>query len=546
MILKKNINVVLLRNYSLWAILGSNEKIAPFVQNNATNVTQTIMDLGKDKTIIRPPVVTVMGHIDHGKSTLLDYIRKTKIVEGEAGGITQRLSAYEVVHVDSSNKERKITFLDTPGHEAFQHLRSQGSGVADLAILVVAADDGVKPQTLEAYRAIEEAGIPFLVAISKMDKTNADVEHAKASLLEHGIYLEGMGGSVPYVPIDSKTGTGIPELLDLLLLAADLEELTGDPTIPATGAVIESHCDAKRGISATLIIQNGSLSSGAYIVAGTAYAPLRIIEDFLGNKIESAQFSTPITVVGFSENPQAGEIFSVVPDKKTALEEVKKHALTCEKVKKMQHLAEDDDRFCLPVIIKTDVVGSLEAIKHELNKYEDEKTFIHVIYEGVGTVAEGDVKYASGDKNTIIIGFNVSVDGAAQELAERMNVEIATFSIIYDLADWLGDAIHARRPKVKGEKVLGVGKVLKSFSFSKKSQTIGCRVEEGELSIQDRIIVKRGDEELGRGKITTLKSGASDTARITEGNDCGLQMEVTLDDEPKYNDTIVSYTITEE
>jgi translation initiation factor IF-2 len=504
------------------------------------------MNSKNDKIIVRPPVVTVMGHIDHGKSTLLDYIRKTKVVDGEAGGITQHLSAYEVVHVDSAKNERTITFLDTPGHEAFQHLRSRGSGVADLAILVVAADDGVKPQTMEAYKAIEEAGIPFLVAISKIDKSNADIERTKASLLEHGIYLEGMGGSVPFVPIDSKSGTGIPELLDLLLLAADLEELTGDPTIPATGSVIDSRCDPKRGISATLIIQNGSLTSGQYVVAGTTYAPLRIVEDFLGNKIDTAQFSAPITVVGFSENPPVGEIFTVVNDKKSALELIKTNALTCEKVKKMQHVAEDDTRFCLPVILKTDVVGSIDAIKHELSKHEDERTFIHIIHEGIGTIAEGDVKYASGNKSTIIIGFNVGVDNASQELAERMGVEIATFSIIYDLADWLTEAIQARRPKVKGEKVLGVGTVLKSFSFTKKQQTIGCRVEQGELSVKDTIVLKRGDEELGRGVITTLKSGASDTSKIHAGNDCGLQMTVALEDEPKYNDTIVSYIITEE
>lgn len=504
------------------------------------------MSLPTNNRIKRPPVVTVMGHIDHGKSTLLDYIRKTKIVDGEAGGITQHLSAYEVEHTDSQGEKRVITFLDTPGHEAFQHLRSRGSGVADLAILVVAADDGVKPQTLQALKAIEEANIPYLVAISKIDKNNADVEKTKSSLVEHGIYLEGMGGAISYSLIDSKSGKGIPELLDLLLLATDLEELTGDPTIPATGTVIESHCDAKRGISATLIIKDGTLETGAYVVAGQAYAPLRIVEDFLGKKIKNASFSTPIMVVGFSENPPVGETFTTVQTKKEALEmtHVVKLALHSNKAPSNGSNG-DDSKFNLPVIIKTDVVGSLEAIKHELRKHEDERTVIQIIHEGVGKIAEGDIKYASGDKDTIIIGFNVGTDNAAKELAERTGVEISQFSIIYELTDWIQGAIEARRPKIRRDEVLGTAKILKCFSFTKKAQTVGCRVETGELSVKDRIILKHGDEELGRGRIVSMKSGKSDTSKVSADNDCGLQIEVSLESEPVYNDTIVAFVVTE-
>ncbi|KKS38879.1 MAG: Translation initiation factor IF-2 protein [Parcubacteria group bacterium GW2011_GWD2_42_14] len=504
------------------------------------------MTANANKCIKRPPVVTVMGHIDHGKSTLLDYIRKTKIVEGEAGGITQHLSAYEVEHTSSSGEKRLITFLDTPGHEAFQHLRSRGSSVADLAILVVAADDGVKPQTLQALKAIEEANIPYLVAISKIDKNNADIEKTKSSLVEHGIYLEGMGGSISYSLIDSKSGKGIPELLDLLLLATDMEELTGDPTVPATGTVIESRCDPKRGISATLLIKNGSLKTGAYVVAGQAYAPLRIVENFLGNKIHEATFSTPIMVVGFSENPPVGATFITVPTKKEALEVA--HAVQLSSISNKvtnSEVSESTDRYNVPVIIKSDVVGSLEAIKHELRKHEDENTSIHIIYEGVGKIAEGDIKYASGKKDTIIIGFNVGTDSAAQELALRVGVEIMHFSIIYELTDWIQGAIEARRPKIRREKILGTAKILKCFSFTKKAQTVGCRVETGELSVKDRIIIKKGDVELGRGRILSMKSGKTDTSRVGENNDCGLQMEVALETEPVYNDSIIAFTVTE-
>jgi translation initiation factor IF-2 len=412
---------------------------------------------------------------------------------------------------------------------------------------MVAADDGVKPQTLEALKAINDAKIPFLVAISKIDKSNADLEKTKSSLLEHGIYLEGMGGDVPYVPIDSKSGTGIPELLDLLLLAADLEELTGDPTIPATGSVIESHCDAKRGISATIIIKNGILRTGDYIVAGEAYAPLRIVENFLGKKITEAKFSSPVMVTGFSENPPVGAQFSIEKNKKLAIDKTKENAQVEKVVRDMSSGAmSGDTRYSLPIILKSDVVGSIDAIKHELKKHENERTLLQVIHEGVGNIAEGDVKYASGNKDAIVIGFNVGVDTPAKELAERMDIEIATFSIIYDLADWLAGAIKSRRPKVRGEKELGKATVLKSFSFSKKTQTVGCRVDSGEFTVKDQIIIKHGDEELGRGRIVSLKSGATDTSKITAGNDCGLVMEVNLEKEPKYNDTITAFIVTEE
>ncbi len=494
--------------------------------------------------IPRPPIVTVMGHIDHGKSTLLDYIRKTKVVDSEAGGITQHISAYEVEHVTPAGETRRITFLDTPGHEAFQHLRSRGSSAADLAILVVAADDGVKPQTLEALKAIEQAGIPYLVAISKIDKNNADIERAKSSLVEHGIYLEGMGGSVPYVPISSKTGEGVPALLDLLLLAADLEELTGDPDAPASGLVIESHCDARRGVSAVLVIKDGSLRAGEYVVAGTASAPLRIMEDFLGKKVDHATFSSPLMVVGFTDTPPVGQPFTTVPTKKDAQRLVQAFALD-QHVVSEAIAADEDGAYVLPVIIKSDVVGSIEAIKHELKKREDERTHIRVIHEGVGAIAEGDVKLATGSKDTIIIGFNVGADAAAQEMADRLDVELARFAIIYELADWLPGAIAMRRPKLRGERELGRAKVLKTFSFTHKVQTVGCRVESGTLSAHDRIKLLRGDTEYGRGTVATLKSGKSDASRVEAGTDCGAQLHCELETQPSFGDVLIAYTVAE-
>lgn len=506
--------------------------------------THTMMQPNQHTLVPRPPIVTVMGHIDHGKSTLLDYIRSTHITDTEAGGITQHISAYEVHHKTPQGELRTITFLDTPGHEAFQHLRSRGSQVADMAILVVAADDGVKPQTMEAFRAIQESGIPYMVAITKIDKPNAHIERAKSSLVEHGIYLEGMGGDIPYVSVSSKTGENIPALLDLLLLMADMEELTGDPTIPAEGLIIESHCDPKRGISATIIIRNGILHTGEYVVAGNAYAPLRIVEDFLGQRIESASFSSPLNVVGFSDIPPVGAPFVTVANKKSA---VRIAGVTTETIETAQDISDcnTDNVFVLPVIIKSDVVGSIEALTHELRKQENERTQIRVIHTGIGAVSESDLKTAIGGKDTVVVGFNVGVDLPAQELAERYNIEVARFSIIYDFVDWIPGVIEARRPKIRGEVEIGRAKVLKCFSFARKQQTIGCRVVSGKLGARDRIRVFRGDVEIGRGHVESLKSGKSDVSQITAVNDCGALIHVDMDTQPSYDDVLVAFTVCE-
>lgn len=503
------------------------------------------MQASSHSLIARPPVVTVMGHIDHGKSTLLDYIRKSAVTETEAGGITQHLSAYEVEHTTPSGEIRRITFLDTPGHEAFQHLRSRGSSTADLAILVVAADDGVKPQTLEALKAIEEAKIPYLVALTKIDKENVNIERAKASCLEHGIYLEGLGGTVPYVPISSKTGEGIPALLDILLLAADLEELTGDPSAPASGLVIESHCDPKRGISSALIVKDGTVQKGEYIVAGPAMAPVRILEDFRGKTIARATFSSPVMVVGFSDIPPVGAHFVTVPDKKTAQAAVKESLQQAHALLHVDGPAAEHGRFQIPVVIKTDVVGSLEAIVHELRKFEDEKTEVRVVREGVGAVTEGDIQCASGNTKTLVIGFNVGADSAALDLAERMGIEIASFGIIYEISDWFAAAIAARRPTTKGKVVHAKVQVLKCFSYAKKAQTIGCRVLSGTLSVKDRVQFAPSDGDIHYGHVVSLRSGKTEVPKVEAGNDCGAQIEIDLPYELAHGHDLEAFTMVE-
>ena len=326
----------------------------------------------KDSAIIeRSPVIVIMGHIDHGKSALLDFIRKSNVVEGEAGSITQHTSAYEVEHKTKDNKVKKITFLDTPGHEAFSDMRSRGAIVADIAVLVVSAEDGVKSQTIEALNAIKVAEIPYIIAINKIDKSGSDVEKTKTSLLENEIYIEGYGGDIPYVPISAKTGKGVPELLDMMILVAEMSEISGSTDKLAEGTVIEANVDPQKGISATLIIKDGTLKKGMCVASGISYAPVRIFENFLGKKIDSASFSSPVTIVGWNKLPQVGETFKTFKKKKEAdiyAANFKLKEQTKSITDTQEETVEEENKefFCIPIILKTDVSGTLNAVMQEI------------------------------------------------------------------------------------------------------------------------------------------------------------------------------------
>lgn len=478
----------------------------------------------QNKKQVRPPVVAVVGHIDHGKSTLLDYIRKTSIVEKEAGGITQHLSAYEVMHEGKETGERSITFLDTPGHAAFQKMRARGLEVADVAILVVSAEEGVKPQTLEAVRLIRETKIPFIVAINKIDKPSSNVEKTKASLIENEIYLEGMGGDVPSVPISAKRGDGIPELLDLILLAADLAELSFDPSVPGSGTVIEAHIDARKGTTATLIIREGTVESGSYIVAGESLAPVRIMEDFLGRKLKTATAGRPVQIVGFSSLPETGIPFSVVSSKKEA-----ESAVAAARTERMQATAptkqssgEEEQKPYLPIVIKSDVAGTIDAIEHEVQKLPQEKMDIRIVGKGVGAISEGDVKMAAGGAgNGIILGFNVKVEPIAKDSAERLGIRIDVFDVIYRLTEELSRIVLERTPKKEEEEQKGMSKVLKVFSESKAGIVLGGRVEDGVLSQGDQVQILRRDVEIGRGTIESLQAQKSSVKKVDAGSEFG-------------------------
>lgn len=485
--------------------------------------------MAKSKTqqaniVKRPPVVVIMGHIDHGKSTLLDYIRKTNIVDSEAGGITQHLSAYVVEHTTKEGSKEKITFLDTPGHAAFQKMRLRGADVADIAILIVSAEDGVKPQTLEALASIKAAGIPYIVAINKIDKPAADVPRTQASLIENEIYIEGMGGDIPFALISAKSGTGVDELLDLIILAADLAELKADTNANAEGTILEGHMDTQRGTSVTMIITNGTLRSGSYVVSGTVFAPVRIMEDFLGRPIKEASLSTPVGIVGFTDVPKVGASFVTVDSKKEAELLVTKQTAAMSQTLRFERT----NLPFVPILIKADVLGTIDAIKHELEKFESDRVAVRVIGASVGEITAADVQNVSATENAIIVGFNVKVARAASELALRLNVEIDTFDIIYELSEWLDAALKNRTPKREDEVVSGRAKIIKEFSTQKNSHVLGGRMEEGTIRLKQTVRVLRRDIEIGKGTVTNLQQTKSDTDSVSDG-EFGMQISTKID-----------------
>ncbi len=480
----------------------------------------------------RPPVIAVMGHIDHGKSSLLDYIRKANIVAGEAGGITQHVAAYIAEH-----NGRTITFLDTPGHEAFKALRARGAAAADIAILVVAADEGVKPQTLDALTAIKESNIPYVVAITKIDKPAADIERTRHSLLEHGIYLEGLGGDISYAPISSKTGEGIPELLDLVLLTADVNEFTANPKASATGYVLEATQDARRGASATLIVKDGTLRHGGFVLAGDAYAPIRFIEDFRGERVDHAAASEPARIYGFSKLPAAGSFFSVLASKKDA----EAHANAAAIISSPTRTAAVEGVSELPLIVKADVSGSIEAIAHELAKVSHERIAARVISAGVGSVSENDVRTAR-TAGGIVIGFNVTADSIARDVAEREGVSMEFFTIIYKLRERIEQLLAERAPTVESETELGRATVLKAFSSTAKRQVAGARLDSGTFAAGSRVKVLRQGEEIARGTVGNLQQARANVKEIRTEGEFGVEFELKEPVQPR--DEVVSFVVT--
>jgi translation initiation factor IF-2 len=483
----------------------------------------------KIKQTDKPPVVVVMGHIDHGKSTLLDYIRKSNTVAGEAGGITQHLSAYEVVHEDKDERKRTITFLDTPGHVAFTKMRYCGSCVSDVAILIVSAEEGPKAQTLEAWQSIKNADIPYVVAINKIDRPNANVEKTKQNLAEHEIFIEGYGGKIPSVNISAKTGYGIPELLDLILLLADMEELKTDPQKQAVGFILETNLDAKTGTMATAVIKDGTLKVGDFVLVGNISAKIKKLENFLGQSIKQASASSPVKIYGFSQTLDVAVEFSSFATKKE-LTLAEKNQITDDQEKTID---QDNKKISgnileIPLVIKADTVGTLEAVRQEVVKLGDDKICPRLISFGLGNISENDLKIVSSSANSIILGFHVGVDRSAIDLAERYGIAIQTFDIIYKLSEWLEEELLRRRPKVTVEKIIGRAKIIKVFGHTKDRQVVGGQVTEGSLSKNDEVKIIRRDNQIGLGKVIDMQEQKLPTKEVLAGNQFGSMIEAKI------------------
>jgi translation initiation factor IF-2 len=479
---------------------------------------------------VRPPVVTVMGHVDHGKTSLLDYIRKTKVVEGESGGITQHMGAYQVEY-----KGRKLTFLDTPGHEAFSAIRAQGTKVTDVVILVVAADEGIKPQTIEAIDLARAANVPIVTAITKIDRPEANILRVEQELAAHNIVTEKWGGKDVIVGVSSKTGEGVDELLDLVLLTADLQELTADKNVPATGFVIETKHDPRVGYTATLLIQNGTLRIGDPFVLGVQSGKLKSMEDYTGKRIKEAGPATPVKITGFHTAPNVGEYFEIVESEKQAREvaahkakqaTARKISVTSSDLSKLTAQIRASHASHIPVVLKADVQGSLEAIKNQLAKIKTDKGEIKIIAEGIGNISESDVLGAVGER-AIVVGFKVDVSPSAASMAKKDKIQILDYDIIYNLTDDLTKILLESIEPEKIETEAGKATVIKVFRDDRHEKIIGMKVVSGRITLGNIVRFIRGDEVIGEGTVKLIKHLTEDVSEATQGNDFGFLIQTT-------------------
>ena len=477
----------------------------------------------------RSPVVVVMGHVDHGKTSLLDRIRNANVTASEAGGITQHIGAYQV-----KAGEKVITFLDTPGHEAFTAMRARGADVTDIAILVVAADDGIMPQTIESINHAKAAGVSLIVAVNKMDKEGANIDRVKQELTEHDIVVEEWGGDVMCVPVSAKTGEGIDELLEDVLLIAEMRELKANPDRLAKGAVIEGRLDKGRGPIATLLVQNGTLHTGDVLIAGTSVGRVRVMTDYKGRRIQSAGPSVPVEITGLAEVPSAGDTFNAVEDEKLAKElvEQRKHEAKQEQFKSFQKVTLDNlfsqiaegEIKELPIIVKADVQGSVEAVKQSLEKLTNDEVRVKVIHGGVGAVSESDVMLASAS-NAIIVGFNVRPDPVAEDNAKRDGVDIRLYRIIYDAIEEIETAMKGMLAPKFREVVLGKAEVRQVYKISNVGTVAGCYITSGKISRNCEIRVVRDGIVVAEDKIDSLKRFKDDAKEVAQGYECGIGLE---------------------
>ena len=472
----------------------------------------------------RPPVVVILGHVDHGKSSILEAVKNIKIIEKESGGITQHIGAYEIEHLD-----KKITFIDTPGHEAFSLMRSRGAKIADIAILVVAADEGVKPQTEEAINHIKKANIPMIVAINKIDKPEINIDRVTQQLAEKEVYLESIGGKIPGAMISAKKKQGIEDLLELIILTAEIEDITADFSVLATGVVVESNIDSLKGCVTTVIVENGILKKGDIIATKSSFGKIKNLKDFQGKEVKEAFPSMPVIICGFNGVPFVGENFKVFSNISLAQNFVEE-----KKIKTNNNFSEkinnEDAEEKVNLILKADFLGSLEALEGMLNQIPQERVYLKIIKSGVGDINESDVKIAKSGRAEIV-GFKVKTNNDVLNMAEREHINIFIFNIIYELVEHtrklMEKAINPKKERID----LGKAKVLAVFLNSKKRQIIGCKVFQGEIRRGAQLEIFRvnsnnqEEELIGKGKISNLKKGEKNIEKIFQGEECGILYE---------------------
>ena len=508
-------------------VLDYDKKLKKEEETDITNFEQYEIVDNESDLVNRPPVITIMGHVDHGKTTLLDTIRKTSVASGEAGGITQAIGAYQV-----EINGKKITFVDTPGHEAFTEMRSRGASITDIVVLIVAANDGIMPQTVEAIDHAKAAGVPIVVAVNKIDLPETNIDRVLTGLMEHGLVPEQYGGNTVCVNISAKKGTGIDELLETLTLIAEMSNLRANPNRYATGTVIEARQDSKVGSIASLLVQSGTLRLGDPVVIGTSYGKIRSIKDDKGNNITMAGPSTPVEITGITELPKAGDKFMAFESEHKAREvsneriirfrerETNRKGMSLDDLFKMVSDGEKE----IKVVLKTDVKGSEEAVKHSLSKINIDGVFVNVIRSGVGTVTESDVTLADASK-AIIIGFNVRPNSKTIELAKEKGVDIRLYNIIYKVVEEMEDAIKGMLAPEFKEEILGTARIQQIFKFSKIGNIAGCRCETGVIrnGMECRLI--RDGVVIYESKIASLQHEKDQVKEIKSGYDCGLTIE---------------------
>ena len=504
------------------------------------------MIAGEDETklVNRSPVVTILGHVDHGKTSLLDAIRQTDVAAGEAGGITQHIGAYQVEH-----KGRTVTFLDTPGHAAFTQMRARGAQGADIVVLVVAADDGVMPQTREAIAHAKAARVPIVVALNKIDKANANPERVKQQLAEQELVPDEWGGSTMVIPVSAKQKQGIDDLLEGILLVADNTSIKANPDGKVIGTVIEAELDKSKGVMATLLVQNGTLQSGDIVVAGAAHGRLRALSDYRGKPVKKAGPSMPVAVMGLSDVPSAGDLFEVVNSEKEARLIVAERQAVAKSQAQARKKVSLEDLFAnvqageakeLNLIVKADVQGSLDPIVSELNKLGEGEIGIKILYAETGNIGDNDVMLASAS-SAIIIGFNVQADVSARRLAEKEGVDIRLYEIIYRMTEDIEKALSGMLEPETREKVIGRATVLAVFSASKFGKVAGCRVTEGVLQRNAKVRLYRGTDLVFEGDMGSLRHEKEDVREVRQGYECGVGFKNFSD--IQVGDQLVCYTV---